>query len=140
VAAPDDGGALRGEWLDQPGRLRIVDDHHVALAHAVLEVLQVLRQHPLVRRAGGVVERETVTRHAVQAVVDALGDREELRRSLDHRPARVHAGAACVRDQRLQQLDHAAAACGGVHVPDDPPVEQRARLLGARLEGLDLLF
>jgi hypothetical protein len=38
---------------------------------------------------------------------------------------------------RAQQLDHAAAARGGVDVPDHPAVEQLARLADAPLERLE---
>ena len=43
------------------------------------------------RRALCVAERAAVARVAVQAVVDALGDAEELRVALDDDPARVDA-------------------------------------------------
>ena len=60
----------------------------------------------LVDRALGVPERPPSPARAVEAVVDALGDREELRVALDHDPAGVDARAPRVGEQRLQQLRH----------------------------------
>ena len=61
---------------------------------------------------------------AVEAVVDALGDGEELGCLAQHDPAGVDAGAAHVGEQRPQHLRHAAAAEGGADVPDRPPLER----------------
>ena len=51
---------------------------------------------------------------------------EELRRPLEHEPARVDAGAARVGEQRAQHLGDAAAVGGRVHAPDDPAGQQLA--------------
>ena len=47
-----------------------------------------------------------------------LRDLEEARVAFDHDPTGVHAGAARVREQRLQQLGDAATGRGRVHVQD----------------------
>jgi hypothetical protein len=66
--------------------------------------------------------------------VDALGDREEVGVTLDHEPARVDAGAAHVREQRLQHLRDPAACGGRVHVENGAA---RERLLGQLRGGLE---
>ena len=53
-------------------------------------------QRPLVVLALLVTERAAVAGRAVKAVVDPLGDGEELGIALDHQPARIDPGAACV--------------------------------------------
>jgi hypothetical protein len=97
-----------------------VDDHDITRAHAFDQARQVVGEHLLVDGAGVVVEGATIAEGAVQPVVEALGDGEEFGRALDHHPADVYAGAACVRDQRLEQLRDATAASRRVHVPHDP--------------------
>ena len=134
VAAPDHRGALRLERVEHARRLRVVQDHHVALVHARRDLRDIARQHALVRAPGVVVERQAVALGAVQPVVDPLGDREELGRAVDHHPARVDAGAARVGDERAEQLDDPAAAGGRVDVPDDPAAEQHAGHLHPALE------
>ena len=136
VAAPDGGRSGRAQRGDQARRLRVVDDHDVTRAHALGERGQVVGQYLLVDGAGGVVERSTVSDGAVQSVVDALGNGEEIGRALDHHPADVNAGAPRVGDQRFEQLRDAAAASGRVHVPDDPAGQKLAGPQDALLECL----
>ena len=93
-----------------------------------------LRGDALVGGALGVAERPAVAGEAVQAVVQALGDVEELRVARDRHPARVEAGAAHVADQRPQHLRHAAAVRGGVDVPEGPPFQQLAPARDRMLE------
>ena len=83
------------------------------------------RRGPLVVLRVLVAERPAVTGLAVQRVVDALGEREELGVAVEHQPAVVDAGAPPVREQRLQHLGHPAAVGGRVDVPDDAVVEER---------------
>jgi hypothetical protein len=115
-----------------------VDDHDVTRAYALAQRRPVVGQHLLVDRASGVVERATVAGGAVQSVVDALSDGEELRRALDHDPADVDPGPAGVGDQRLEQLRDTAAASRRVDVPDNPAGEQLARPAHALLERLEV--
>ena len=139
VAAPDHRRAALLQGTDQTGRLRVVDDHDVAGAHVAGEPREVLGEHRLVDAAGLLVERAAVALGAVQAVVDALGDGEELGRALDDDPARVDPGAARIADERAQQLHDAAALGGRVHVPDHVAVQEPPALVDRALEPLDLL-
>jgi len=116
------------------GSRPVVEDDDIARAHPRREHGGVVGDHTLIDRARSVVERTAVAERAMQAVVDALGDVEELGRAIDDDPARVDPGAARVGDKRAQQLDHATPERGRVHVPDDPPGEQLARLAHAALE------
>jgi hypothetical protein len=75
-------------------------------------------------------ELSSVALDAVQAVVDALGDREELRVAFDDQPTAFDPGATRVCDQRQQHLGHAATAGGRVHVDHGPPSELRTGALG----------
>ena len=50
VAAPDHRGALRLERVEHARRLRVVQDHHVALVHARRDLRDIARQHALVLR------------------------------------------------------------------------------------------
>ena len=95
----------------------------------------------LVDLARRVVEVAAVALEAVEEVVDALGDLEEVGVALDHGPARVDAGALGVADQRQQQLHHAPALGGRAHVPDRALAEQLAGgadAVGELLERLGL--
>ena len=65
--------------------------------------------HALVDGALGLAQRPAVARRPVQAVVQALGEAEELGVAVDDHPAGVDAGAAHVADQRAQHLGDAAA-------------------------------
>src|SRR3954453_21425521 len=137
VAAPDHARASGPEGLDHARRLRIVNDHHVPFTAPPGELLHVLGKGSFVYATSLVVERATVAERPVEAIVETLGDGEELWRAVDHDPASIHARAARVRDQRAQQLDHAPAVRRRVHVPYDASVEQLARLLDAMLELLE---
>ena len=77
----------------------------------------------LVDRALGSPERPPSS-GAVEAVVEALGDAEEVGVAVDHDPARVEPGAADVADQRAQHLGDAAAVRGRVDGPERPAGEQ----------------
>jgi hypothetical protein len=59
-----------------------------------------------------------VSGHAMEAVVDPFGDREELGVTAHHDPSSVHPGIARVPEKDLQHLGHSAARSCGVHVPD----------------------
>ena len=69
-------------------------------------------QRPLVEVALLGAERAAVAGVAVEVVVEALGQLEELGRLAQHDPARVDAGAADVGEQRAQHLGDAAARAG----------------------------
>ena len=128
MAAPDhaeSGGAHRGH---KPRGLRVMEDHHIARPDQRPQLERVGLQGGAVRLPSPPAEADAVARIAVEHVVDALGDREELvgpRRRGDHGPANVGARAASVRHQRAEHLRHAAAGGGRVHVPDGAPAQAR---------------
>ena len=136
VAAPDDLEPGPLHRRRQPSRLRVVQvDDVVGLAEAN-ELGAGRRQGRLVEPARLLVEVTAVAGVAVEAVVDALGDGEELGCLAQHDPAGVDAGAANVGEQRPQHLRHAAATEGGADVPDRPPLE---RLPGPHRSPFDLV-
>ena len=92
--------------------------------YALRQQVGVLGGDALVDGALGLAQRPAVAGVAVQAVVQALGDAEELGVAADGDPSRVDADAAHVADERAQHLGDAAAMSGGVHVPERPPVQQ----------------
>ena len=139
VAAPDHARAGALERADEPGGLRVVQDHDVVVVHQLGERAGVLLERALVDLARRLAEVAAVALEAVQLVVEALGDLEELRVAVEHRPAGVDAGALRVAEQREQQLDHAAAARGRVDVPDRARAEQLARGADAVRELLERL-
>ena len=76
----------------------------------------------------------TVTWLAVEEVVEALGDGEELGRALDRHPAHVEPGTARVGREGAQHLRDATALRRRVHVPDGTPFEQAPGTLEVLLE------
>ena len=103
-----------------------MQEHDIGRAHALHEQVGVLGGHALVDLTLRDAQRPAIAGIAVQAIVQALGDPEELVVATDRHPARVHARTARVPDQRAQHLRHAAAAGSGVHVPERPPLQQLA--------------
>ena len=63
-------------------------------------------------------EIAVVTFHAVQTIVDPLGDSEELLISVDHEPTDVDVRIEHVADEHQEHLGHAAACGSRVDVPD----------------------
>ncbi len=61
----------------------------------------------------------TVTGPAVQPVVDAFGDGEEVGIPVHHQPSTVDAGTTHIGDERPEQLSHATSLRGRVDVEDD---------------------
>jgi hypothetical protein len=96
----------------------------VAGSDQVQEVRTVRAQCLLVGSALGSPERAGVAANAVDPVVQALRDLEELRAAVDDQPARVDADPTRVWKEALEELGHTAAAGRGVHV-DDPATAQR---------------
>jgi hypothetical protein len=139
MAAPDDRRARVAQRGDQAGGLRVVDDDDVAVVHAGDDRLGVLCQRLLVDRPRRIVERPAVAERAVEAVVDALRDGEELGVSVDDEPARVDAGAAGVGDEGLQQLHHAAAPGRRVDVPHHAAGQLGASLVAHTRELLEAI-
>ena len=113
VAAPDPPGgavlAARHE-VAHGQRLRVVDDDEVV---EVAERGGVVAADLLVELLRLFGEVDGV---ALQAVVEALGDVEELRRSGDDLPLGLEAGVVHERHQRVEDLGDAAAEGRGVDV------------------------
>ena len=103
-----------------------MQQHDVAGAHALREQVGMLGGDGLVDGALGVAQRAAVAGEAVQAVVQALGDAEEVLVAADGHPARVDLHAARVADQGAQHLGHPAAVRSGVDVPEDAIRQQLA--------------
>ncbi len=123
VTAPDHRRPRLAHRSRQTGGLRIVEDHDVPRMHELDQLGGVGGQGLVVDLVLGGAQRTTVACETVQAVVNALGDHEELGTAGDHRPSGVDAGAPGIAEQRPQHLDDAAALCGRVHVPDDLTVK-----------------
>ena len=123
VADPDHVRTSGDELGRESDRLWVVQHDDVAPLHEGLDRPSFALQRRVVDGALLRPERAAVTRAAVQAVVDALRDLEERRVALDHHPSRVDPGRHHVSEQGVQQLGHAAALGGGVHVPPRAALE-----------------
>ena len=134
VRAPDDGHARLDQRRDHAGGLGVVQQHDVAGPHALREQVGVLGRDGLVDGPLGVAQRAAVAGEAVQAVVQALGDAEEVLVAADRHPARVDLHAARVADQRAQHLGDPATVRGGVDVPEDAIGQQLAPVRDRLLE------
>ena len=135
MRAPDHRHTGVDQRPDHPGRLRIVQQHHVAFGDAPYELRGTARGVALVDRPLGLAQRRPVV-GSVQVVVQVLGDAEEAGVAADDDPARVQSRAADVADQRSQHLGDAAAARRRVHRPQRVVGQQllpaRDRLLEPR--------
>ena len=103
MAAPDPVPAALTRVLDHPGRLRVVDDHEVELA------LERLRVHAVVAAEDLLLLLGKPGLGALERVVDRLRDVEELILAVDDAPLGVEPGVAHERDERVEDLGHAAA-------------------------------
>ena len=112
VAPPDDLDARLLQRRDETGRLRIVKVGHIALLHEAPEGVGVGNQRPLVHAPLLSPEAATVARIAMEMVVEALGDREEVRALPQNDPPRVDPHPAHVGQHRVEQLGDTAAPCG----------------------------
>ena len=136
VAAPDPpGGAVlaeRDEVADRE-RLRVVDDDEVV---GPRELGGVGAADVLVEGTRG---RREVDRVPLQAVVEALGDVEELGGRREDLPVRLQPDVADQRHQGVEDLGHAAAEGGGVDVQDLAALEPLGELvdLGHQVFGDD---
>jgi len=112
LAPPRAGG------VDHTGRLRVVQQDDVTRPDLGQQLSGVGGGDLGVVVAFGIPQRPGV--HAVQAVVQPLGDRVEGGVALDDQPARVDPGSSGVRQQGGQHLGDAAPGGGGVDVPYRP--------------------
>jgi len=136
VAAPDDGAPGLDQVGDQTCRLRIVQEGDVVLARLSEHAGSVFLADPFEWGALGEAEPTAVADLAVHVVVEALGQREEVRRAGDRQPAHVDADAARQADPGPEHLRHSPARGGGVDVPYLAAVEQ---LGGASQAGFEAL-
>ena len=106
VAAPDPGLRLLRHVPPDAGRLRVVDDDHVPAARDLggVERVVALVDLPLL-----VAERVGV---ALERVVEALRGVVELLAAEHHLPLGLDAHVVHQRDQRVEDLRHAAAERG----------------------------
>lgn len=100
-----------------------MEDDDVTWPNPWHERRRVVGQRVLIDPAGLCIEWNTVALEPVQPVVDALGHAVESRGAVDDDPAGIETHATCIADERAEELDDSAAACGRVHVPDCAPGE-----------------
>jgi hypothetical protein len=112
-----------------------VDVDDVALPNEADQLVGGLEQARLIQLVLGAPQRPSIAFGVVQAVVDSLGESEELRVPGNRQPAKVDAGSAAVCEQGVEHLGDAAAARRRVDVPHHPAAEH---LLGGRRRLLDL--
>jgi hypothetical protein len=99
VATPDDVRPVVAQRLDQARRLWIVQQNDVARLHQGRELGGVLVETLLVDPLLALAKRRAVALGPVQRIVEALGDAEEIGRTLDDDPAGVDARAARIADE-----------------------------------------
>ena len=117
MAAPDNHHALLLESGHQPGGLGVVQDDDVAGLHPLLQLSQCLFQRLPVGVLCRLIQLPSVAGLAVEQVMDAFGDLEELVVALDHHPAGVDAGTGQVAEQEVQHLGDPTALLGRVDLP-----------------------
>ena len=99
VRAPYDRHAGVLQPRDHARRLGVVQENDVVGLQALGHELRVGRATLVVSRALRVAQRATVAAVAVQTVVQALGDREELGVAGDNHPTGVETRATGVADE-----------------------------------------
>ena len=139
MASPDDAGARRLERRDESGRLRVVQDHDIAGAHARHQLGRIACHGRPIGLLFGGTERLPIAGIAVQEVVQPFGDAEEALIAADDEPTRVDAGTPGIGDQRAEHFRDAAADRGGIDVPHDPSSQEIAATGDAVVERLDVL-
>ena len=128
VATPNDTGPELDERSEEARRLRVVDEHDVAASNDAAQPLGILRRDPVVVRPLGSTESATVTWRAVEAVVNALRDREELRVAGDHDPIHLDSEPARIPEQGPEHLRDPSALRGRVHAHHAPVAEALPKL------------
>ena len=120
MAIPDDGRPELSQVWGQSDDLRVVEHDYVTRPDLFGQRDQLLRQDLLIEIGVGCVEFATVALHAVEQMVDALGQDEKVIRALDDQPSGADPDAQQVAQNRTQELGHAAPGHGGVHVDECP--------------------
>jgi len=77
---------------------------------------------------------------AVEQVMDAFGDLEELLVALEHHPSGIDAGPGLVAEQKVEHLGDAAALLGGVDLPQPPAGKPLGRHLQATQEAATVVW
>ena len=126
VTSPHDDRPERAHPFDQPRGLGVVQQNQVTGLHELAQPGEVALEHRLVESALPVCQRAAVALRAVQQVVEALGEPEEVRARVQDQPPGVHPGTPGVGEQGLQHLGHAATGGGGIDVPDGAARQQAA--------------
>jgi len=103
VAAPDPLAAVALLGADERGRLRIVDDEDVLYELHALAVLLVVHEEDVEDLLGGVIVA------AMERVVEALGDLEEIVSAGDDFPLSLNFDFLHERDESIEDLGDAAA-------------------------------
>ena len=118
VASPDHPGSGFGKRRSHTGCLWVMEEDHVARPDSTDHAFGVHSSDFCV--VGGLVRPELteVPRRSVEAIVDPLGDGEELGVPNRHEPADVDIGVQRVADQHLEHLGHSAARSRRAHIPN----------------------
>src|SRR5205823_10715472 len=109
VAAPDDLNPALAQGGNEAHGLRVVHQDDVAALDQAHERFSVGFGDPPHDVSFGITESAVVTGFAVQPVVYALGDGEELGVAVDHDPPAVHARALRIPHETMEHLGHAPA-------------------------------
>ena len=134
VTAPDHLAPEPFGVLGQPSGLWVVQHHDVAVARMGGERIHLRPQRVDVDVMLVLTEIASVACSAIEVVVQALGDLEELRVPVDDEPTCVHADPSDQTEQDVQHLGHAATRRGRVHV-DHTSTTQSVHCLLGRLDG-----
>jgi hypothetical protein len=139
MAAPQSHSAGRLDSRDESCGLGIVEEDNVARLDQLGQVARAVFEDLFVGLLLFRAQRITVTRVAVELVVQALGDREELGALPEHDPACIDSGVVRVREEAAQHLGDAAAETGRVDVPDGASLEVLDREVGDLADAVELL-
>ena len=134
MAPPHHLAAEMFRVLGQPGGLRVVQHDDVAGAGVRRQRIALRLQRGVVDAVLRLAEFATVTRGAVQVVVQPLRHLEELRVAVDHHPPSVDADPADQAEQHVQHLGDATPGRRRVHVDHAAPAQSFDRL-ACRLDG-----
>ena len=130
VATPNDTGPELDQRSEETRRLRVVNEHDVAASNDAAQPLGILRRDPVVVRPLGSTEGATVTWRAVEAVVYALRDREELRVAGDHDPIHPDPEPTRIPEQGPEHLCDPSTLCGRADAHHAPVAEALPKLGG----------
>ena len=115
-------------------RLGVMEKHDISFSDPTGEAGNIRLGDPL--EVIGLIRAEAanVSGHTVEAVVDALRDREELSISGHHQPADVYARVLDIADEHVEHLGHPTSGGGRTNIPDSSAVESLCGLNGCTME------